>query len=101
MPELKEAYQNTSNYNASSWSTEDLFLADVSSVSFIVYCSVDCNMSINWKIDEASDVLTDSKSVLANTGTIIYTPVKARYANFSVDTFNSLPCDLKTSSFFF
>ena len=101
MPEIKEGYQNTSNFNEASWTTNDIFIADCACVSFIVYCSVDCNMSINWKIDKSADLLTDSKSVTANTGTLIYSPVKARYATFSVDTFDSLPCDLKTSAFFF
>ncbi len=101
MPELLQVYQNTANFNDSSWETEDLFISDATYISFIVYCSTTCTMTLNWKINDTSDILVESKIVLANTGTLIYSPVKTRYIQFQVNSFGALPCDLKTSAFFF
>lgn len=101
MPEINEVYQNTTSFNDVTWETDNIFIADCTSISFFVHCSVDCVMSLKWKIDDNSDFLIETKTVLANTGTLIYSPVKTRNVVFSVGTFNSLPCDLKTSGFFF
>lgn len=101
MPELTQVYQNTTNFADASWASDDVFIADCTYVSFTVHCSVSCVMSLNWKIDGTSDMAVETKNVLANTATTIYSPVKSRYIYFQVDTFNSVPCDLKTQAFFF
>jgi hypothetical protein len=102
MPEITEVYQNTANYSDSSWKTDDIFIADCTYVSFIVHCSVSCAMYLKWKIDNTTNTyIEETKSVVANTATTLYAPVKSRYVEFSVDTFNSVPCNLKTQGFYF
>lgn len=101
MPEIRELYQNTSNFNDNEWSSDWVFVGDISQVIFDVYCSQNCTFGIRWAIDDqfVTD-FEDIKTLLATETLSMTVPIRTRYAQFYVNTFGSLPCTLRTQGLF-
>jgi hypothetical protein len=101
MPEIQEVYQNDSNFSAVEWKSNWIFLADVASITYTVNCSVNCDIGVNWSIDTNYEIiLTDSGNVIGGSSKILTIPTKAKYAQFYVNNFNSVPCELQTQALF-
>ena len=101
MPEIQEAYQNTINFNGSEWKSNFIYLADVASITYTVNCSVNCEIGVNWAIDTNYEIiLTDVGNVVGGSSKILTLATKAKYAQFYVNNFNSVPCELQTQALF-
>ena len=101
MPEIRLAFQNTSNFSSSEWTTDDIYVSDANFITFLCKSSVSSIMYLIWKIDESTTSISETKTVIANENTSMYSPVKARFVRFKVDSFSSLPCVLQTQAFFY
>ena len=51
MPEITAVFQNSLSFNNPSFGTEFIFLADISSVKYTVFCSADCEFGFKWSVD--------------------------------------------------
>ena len=102
MPEIRLAYQNTSNFSSFEWTTDDIYVSDSNFITFACKSSVNSIMYLIWKIDETTTTtITETKTIIADKNTSMYSPVKARFVRFKVNSFSSLPCVLQTQAFFY
>jgi len=101
MPEIQQVFQNTPNFNNSSFETQFIFLGDISTLKFTVFCDQNCDFGFRWSVDNNFQVIdTDTFSLTGGTTGEVIQPITARYCQFFVNNFASLPVDLKTQSFF-
>ena len=101
MSEITTVFQNSPSFNNPSFETEFIFLADINSVKYTVFCSADCEFGFRWAVDnQFQGIATDTYSLSAGTEQSILVPITARYCQFFVNNIASLPGDLKTQAFF-
>lgn len=101
MPEILEVYQNTLNYNNAVWESNYIFIGDAGSISFSVYSNVSCKYGIRYYFDNKYELARYDENTLNGGETNkILSNVENRYCQFFVNTFDSIPCNLKTQAFF-
>jgi hypothetical protein len=103
MPEIKSVYLYNNAYENLTYVSEIIYVAEASSFSFSVFCSVDCVMSIRHMMDiEHSDIiLTQSQNITGGQCLQLVSPVKSRYVQFAVTSIASTPCELQCQGFYF
>jgi hypothetical protein len=102
MPELREIFQNTAAFNDAAYESAFIYIADVNSIKFTVYCDQNCDYGWRWAVDNYFEVIdTDTYSLVGGTTQDQLKPITSRYVQFYVNNFGSLPVDLKTQGFFF
>ena len=83
MPEIREVFQNSPNFNSSSFETQFIFLADISSLKFTVFCSENCDFGFRWAVDNQLQVIdTDTFSLTGGNTQEILQPITSRYCQF-------------------
>jgi hypothetical protein len=99
--EITDFYFNSS-YNQINKSFEWINVSNVSALSFMVYCSSNCDIKIEWAMNnDYSIILTDSKTLIGGNSVHLEINVKSSYCRLVVDNIVTLPSDLKTQCLFF
>jgi Collagen triple helix repeat (20 copies) len=102
MPELREIFQNTAAFNDAAYESAFIYVSDVNSIKFTVYCDQNCDFGWRWAVDNNFQVIdTDTYNLVGGTSQDQLKPITSRYVQFYVNNFGSLPVDLKTQGFFF
>jgi hypothetical protein len=103
MPEVKEAYFNSTNYNLSSRNSPWINVSVSESLIYTVHCDQNCDLVIEWSADDnpIQVIETETYPLIANIDkTVTIDLIKWRYIRFSVANIASTPCDLKCQVFF-
>jgi hypothetical protein len=104
MPILNQIVQYNTNYDGADWDSSVINLANVASIQFICYSSVDCAMSISWftSLEDETIIYQDNLSVIGGESGIIQITTRTEFAKFSVTNFVSNPVMLfNTSGMYF
>ena len=102
MPELNQVFQNSPTYGNSSWVSDFIYLGDISTIKFTVYCDQNCDFGLRWAVDNQYQVITtDTNTLTGGAEESVMVPITSRYCQFFVNNIASNPCDLKTQAFFF
>jgi hypothetical protein len=104
MPILNQIVQYNTNYDGSDWESTVINLANVASIQFICYSSVDCSMSVSWftSLEDETIIYQDNLSVTGGESGIIQITTRTEFAKFSVTNFVSNPVSLfNTSGMYF
>jgi len=94
-------FLNNQAYAQTSRQSEWINVSIASNLSYIVYCSENCQCVIEWSVDDDFQIVrTDTFNLVGGSTLNIHIPVKFRYARFNVNNILSVPCDLKCQLFF-
>jgi hypothetical protein len=101
MPSIKLITKTLKDYQSTTWTSEWIYLADVTSTTMTFLCDNNCSMTFNYSIDEQHQIIyQESYSLVAGSVMeFINTPVKTRY--FQIDiTGITLGSDLIIQGFY-
>jgi hypothetical protein len=104
MPILNQLVQYNTNYDGSNWESPNINLANVASIQFICYSSVNCSMSVSWftSLEDETIIYQDNQLIVGGESGIIQVTTRTEYAKFSVSNFASNPVLLfNTSGMYF
>lgn len=102
MPLIKDIFLNDTNYPDSTYTSEWTNLESSSYTVFTVYCSEDCDIVVNWAVDNQFQIFdTDTVSLTGGTAEEIVLGTKASFAQYQVLNIASTPSDLKLQAWFY
>ena len=99
--EITDLFFNDPTYALTSRTKDWLNVSAANSITYSVYCSEDCDMVINWAVDDQFEIIeTNTSSLTGGNAKTIYMSIKAHFTRFNVTSIVSTPNDLKTQVFF-
>ena len=104
MPAISQLYQYNVNYNGSDYSSTPIQMNNASSITFTVYSTENCIMSVQWisDIENETVLYTNQQNVIAGNASVLSLPVISSYAIFNVKSFATNPVALfVTEGFYF
>ena len=104
MPSISQLYQYNVNYNGSNYSFSPIQMNYASSITFTIYSSVNCVMSVQWisDIENETVLYTNQQNVIGGNTSVLTLPVISSYAIFNVYSFATNPVALFiTEGFYF
>jgi hypothetical protein len=104
MPILNQIVQYITNYDRFDWESSVINLANVASIQFICYSSVDCVMTVSWftLLEDETIIYQDNLSVTSGESRIIQITTQTEFAKFSVNSFvSNLVLLFNTSGMYF
>ena len=101
MPAINVLQNNYSNYLSTTWSSDWIFVGDITSLTLSFLCSSNCSLGISYAVDIKYDVIyQESESIGANISLeIINKLVKTRYIKIDI-TGITVGSDLLTQGFY-
>lgn len=86
MPQIKELCSSYTNYQLTNYSSQWIFLSDISTITLSFVCTNNCTLTISYSVDENYEMITqETYNIVSNTMIdIINQKVKTRYIKVEI-----------------